>query len=113
MTWNYYFERGEIQDALTLIKEYGRWDKPIYTWAGGDYTYRVPEGDFILFRHSGYQSERRENEHAYPVIIRDPLEYLGLPDIKILPKGQKPKIGFCGLADRSWVDASWRSGKAS
>ena len=113
MTWNYYFERGKIQDALKLIKEYKRWDKPIYTWADGDYTYKVPKGYFILFRHNGYQSIRRKHERAYPVIIRAPLEYMGLPRIKILPKVQKPKIGFCGLADRNWFDSSLRAGRSS
>ena len=87
-TWNYYLERGYIQDALALIEEYSQWNKPIYTWVGGDHFYKLPEGDFILFRHNGYQSMRRKNEHAYPVIIRDPLEYLNLPGIKILQKEQ-------------------------
>ena len=110
-TWNYYFDVQEIQQALDLIEKYGQWNKPIYTWAGGDYSYIVPEGDFILYRHNGYQSRRRKNEHAYPVIIRDPLEYLGLPSIKILKKEKKPKIGFCGLANRNWIDGSLRAGK--
>ena len=98
---------------MALIEEYRQWNKPIYTWVGGDHSYRVPEGNFILFYHSGYQSIRRKNEHAYPVIIRDPLEYLNSADIKILPKEQKPKIGFCGLANKNLFDKSWRAGKNS
>ena len=113
LSWNYYFEHGKLKDALALIKEYEQWNKPIYTWAGGDHTYNVPDGNFILFRHCGYQSSRRKTEHAYPVIIRDPLEYLNLPGIKILQKESKPKIGFCGLADRNWIDGNWRAGKPS
>ena len=113
LTWNYYFEKGKIQDVLALLEEYRQWNKPVYTWAGGDQSYRVPEGDFFLFRHTGYQSLRRKNEHAYPVIIRDPLEYLGLSGIKILQKEKKPKIGFCGLAERNWIDGSWWSVKNS
>ena len=60
-TWNYYSEEGKVQDAMALIKEYQYWNKPIYTWAGGDFTLRIPEGDFILFCHNGYQSMRRKN----------------------------------------------------
>ena len=112
-TWNYYFDRGNIRDAMVLIEEYRQWNKPIYTWVGGDYSYRIPEGNFILFCHSGYQSIRRKNEHAYPVIIRDPLDYLNSAGIKILPKEQKPKIGFCGLANKNLIDGSWRAGKNS
>ena len=50
-TWNYYLERGYIQDALALIEEYSQWNKPIYTWVGGDHSYRIPDGNFILFYH--------------------------------------------------------------
>ena len=113
LSWNYYFEHGKLKDALALIKEYEQWNKPVYTWAGGDHTYNVPDGNFILFRHCGYQSLRRKNEHAYPVIIRDPLEYLNLKDIKILEKETKLKIGFCGLADRNWFEGGLRSVKIS
>jgi len=113
LSWNYYFEHGKIKDALALIKKYELWNKPVYTWAGGDHTYNVPDGNFILFRHCGYQSLRRKNEHAYPVIIRDPLESLKLKDIKILEKESKLKIGFCGLADRNWFDGCLRSVKIS
>ena len=98
---------------MGLIKEYQHWNKPIYTWAVGDYTLNVPEGNFILFRQSGYQSYRRNNEHACPVIIRDPLDYLNLPNIKILPKEQKPKISFCGLAERNWIEGNWWAMKNS
>lgn len=113
MTWDYYFEHGRLNDALVLIKEYGCWNKPIYTWVGGDHTYRIPEGNFFLFRCGGYQSMRRKNEHAYPVIIRDPLEYLCIPSIEVLQKEMKPKIGFCGLADKNWIDGSLRALKVS
>tara|TARA_Y100000588_G_C14248582_1_gene922494 strand:+ start:1235 stop:2257 length:1023 start_codon:yes stop_codon:yes gene_type:complete len=110
-TWNYYMDRGCVNDALTLIEEYRKWSKPIYTWIGGDHFYRIPEGDFILFCHNGYQSIRRNNEYAYPVIIRDPLKYLNLSKIRILPKDEKPKIGFCGLANKNWIDGNWRACK--
>lgn len=111
--WNYYFEEGEVQDAMALIKEYQYWNKPIYTWAVGDYTLKIPIGEFILFRQSAYKSYRRKNEHACPVIIRDPLDYLNNSEIKILPKEEKPRIGFCGLAESNWIDGSLRAGKIS
>ncbi len=111
LSWNYYYEKNKINDAIEILNEYENWDKPVYTWSTGDFTLKIPIGNYILFRHSCYKSMRRKNEHAYPVIIKDPLSILKLKKIKILSKDDKPKVGFCGITETKWVNAKLRSGK--
>jgi hypothetical protein len=57
---------------------------------GGDYN--IPD-DIILFRTSFYASERKKNEHAFPVFI---------PDIHKHSNGfsQNVSVGFCGDSNR-------------
>ena len=109
MTWNYYFENGTINKAVGLVKKYKKEQKKIFSWIEGDYNIKVPNGDFTWFHHGGYMSNRKKNQYSYPVIIRDPLKYLGMDQIKILKKNEKPKIGFCGLASHNTVDSLIRS----
>ena len=109
LTWNYYFDELRINKAIDSIGKYLHWDKPIFSWAGGDYTLKIPNQNAFLFRQNGYQSLRRENEHAYPVIIKDPLNYLNWKEIKIVKKEKNPKIGFCGLASNNWIDTNLRA----
>ena len=48
LTWNYYFEYKKIKIANDILKHYEVLNKPIITWASGDYTLKVPDGKFIL-----------------------------------------------------------------
>ena len=104
LTWNYYFEIGELNKVLNLLKLYYSFRKPIFTWVHGDYTYRIPEGDFIVFQHNIYKSKRKKNEYSYPVIISDPINELKVPGINIFKEIEVPSLGFCGLADISSFD---------
>ena len=104
LTWNYYFEMDIVNYASNMIAKYLYYDKPIFTWANGDFKLKIPGGNFFLFQNNCYHSKRKINEYAYPVIIRDPLKYLHMSSIKILDKENIPKIGFCGLSDNSWFD---------
>jgi len=113
LTWNYYFENEVVNEAMSLIDKYNKYNKPIYTWSIGDELYKVPEGNFFLFRQNGYQSTRRKNEYSYPVIIRDPMDYLKINKLIILDKEEKPRIGFCGLADKNWIHLLYRKTKVS
>ena len=108
LTWNYYFQKNKLDSAKEIIKKYEKWNKPILTWLEGDYNYKIPKGTFILFRRGGYQSERLEREYEYPVIIKDPLIFLDLKEIKILTKSKYPKVGFCGLSDKNILFSSFR-----
>ena len=104
LTWNYYFEYRRIDEATEILKQYYVFNKPIITWVTGDYTYKVPDGNFILLQHNLFRSKRKSNEYAYPAIIRDPFDYLKLYGINISSKLHKSSISFCGVANRHIID---------
>ena len=111
LTWNYYLERNQDNMAISIIKSYKKWKKPIYTWNTGDFSLKIPKGEFIVFKHDCYNSLLRVNEIPYPVIIRDPLEYLRMSKINILLKQDKPKVGFCGVSELGLLENKLRIGK--
>ena len=104
LTWNYYFENRKIIEACEILKYYETLNKLIITWVTGDYTYSVPSGKFIILQHNLYKSKQKKYEYAYPAIIRDPFEYLNLYGIPIASFFGKPKISFCGAANRNSFD---------
>ncbi len=104
LTWNYYFEKGELDIAINILKSYYDFSKPIFTWIQGDYTFKIPKGDFITFHHNLYRNKLKDNEYAYPVIIRDPFQNLKSSGVTIFPKGDQPSISFCGLADINFIE---------
>ena len=71
-----------------------------------DYTYNVPNGNFIFLQH---RSKRKNYEYAYPAIIRDPIDFLKLYGIPIASLFGKPKISFCGAANRNIIDNGGKS----
>ena len=76
LTWNYYFQYRKTNEANEIIKFYEMLNKPIITWVSGDYKFKVIDGNFIILQQSLYKSKRKNNEYAYPAIIRDPFDYL-------------------------------------
>ncbi len=99
LTWNYYFEYGKINEAKEILKYYEILNKPIITWVSGDYTHMVQDGNFILLQHNLYSSRRKNYEYAYPVIIRDPFDYLNFYGLNIASDFKNTSISFCGTAD--------------
>ena len=104
LTWNYYFEHRKLDDAADILKQYDVFNKPIITWVSGDYTHRLPDGNFIVLQHNLFRSTRRNNEYVYPAIIRDPLEYLKLYGISIKSKNENSSLSFCGVANNTVID---------
>ena len=104
MTWNYYFEFGKLNEAIKIIREYEPYKKPILTWASGDYSLRVPDGNFLLLQHNLYRSKLKKNHYAYPAIIRDPIKSLNLYGIDLSPESSSFSISFCGVANKRCAD---------
>ncbi|MAI85853.1 MAG: hypothetical protein CMF99_01505 [Candidatus Marinimicrobia bacterium] len=104
LTWNYYFQYGKTNEANEILKYYEMIGKPIVTWVSGDYTHRVIDGNFILLQQNLYESKRKNNEYAYPVIIRDPFDYLKFYGVNIASGFKKPSISFCGTANWTLLD---------
>ena len=104
LTWNYYFDYKKADDAKEILKYYEKFDKPIITWVSGDYTYRVLDGNFIILQQNLYASKRKNNEFAYPAIIRDPFNYLKFYGVNIASGFKKTSISFCGTANWTFLD---------
>ena len=104
LTWNYYFEYGKINEVKEILKHYEAFNKPIITWVSGDYKHKVPDGKFILLQHNLYKSKRKNNEHAYPAIIRDPFAYLNSYGINLVSEFEKTRISFCGASNWTVID---------
>ena len=111
LTWNYYLENNLSNEAISILKNYKIWKKPIYTWNTGDFSLKVPKGEFIIFKQDCYNSLLKTNEITYPVIIRDPLKYLKADKIKPCLKEDKPKVGFCGNTETGLLKSKLRLGK--
>lgn len=99
LTWNYYFEYGKTDEAKEILKYYEKLNKPIITWVSGDYTHMVQDGNFILLQHNLHKRRQKNYEYAYPVIIRDPFDYLNFYGVNIASGFKKNRISFCGLAN--------------
>ena len=104
LTWNYYFDYRKADEAKEIIKYYEMFNKPIITWVSGDYKHRVIDGNFIILQQNLYLSKRKKNEHAYPVIIRDPFDYLKFYGVNIAASSKKTSISFCGTANWTLLD---------
>ncbi len=104
LTWNYYFDFKKSDEAKEILKYYKKFNKPIITWVSGDYTHKITNGNFIILQHNLYESRRKNNEYAYPVIIRDPFIYLKFYGVNIAPSFKKASISFCGTANWTLID---------
>ena len=104
LTWNYYFENGIINEAYKVIRHYEKHSKPIITWVSGDYTHKIKEGSFFILQHNLYKSRQKLNEFAYPVIIRDPFDYIKTFGLTISSEKSKDSVSFCGTANRTVFD---------
>ena len=101
MTWNYYYEAREMSRALEFIESARAAGRPVVSWNAGDFGVRVPVEDVYVIRACGYQSRRRPRHTVTPVFVPDPFTRLGLADTPLLPRSDKPRIGFCGQTDHS------------
>ena len=104
LTWNYYLKYGKLSDAMNTIKEYEKYKKPILSWASGDYSLKIPDGNYILLQHNLSKSKLKKNQYAYPAIIRDPISNLKLYGIDVSSPFYNFSISFCGVANRNFID---------
>ena len=104
LTWNYYLEYGKLSDAMNTIQEYEKYKKPILSWTSGDYSLKIPEGNYVLLQHNLSKSKLKKNQYAYPAIIRDPIANLKLYGIDVLSPLNNFSISFCGVANRHFID---------
>ena len=68
LTWNYYLEYGKLNVATKILKEYERYKKPILTWASGDYSLKIPEGNYLLLQHNLFKSKQKKINMHIPLL---------------------------------------------
>lgn len=94
-------KEGLILDFIQKAKEAG---KEVITQTNGDFGITPRVKDVIVLRQNGYQSKRLPKQYALPSIFADPLqEYCHTDSIILRDKGEKPVIGFDGLAQVSFM----------
>ncbi len=110
MTWDYYFQSGQLREAEVFIEQAMSMNKPVAVWQNSDFGIRFPQyKNIFLFQTSGYRSTRSPRQFSKPVFIGDPLQELNMSGIALRKKSPQPVVGFCGQADHTFEHAlsSW------
>jgi len=105
--WNYYLKTNSTRIAEKNILEAKKARKKILIWVTGDYYIPLPKYDNIISLYSSpYKSKQNMGTLALPVIIQDPLTFLGLDTINLQNYTEIPFIGFCGQSDPDLILSS-------
>ena len=113
MAWNYYINTHNTSIADKFIRKAQENHKKMLIGVYGDYYIKLPNYEHIIGMYVGsYQSLCNYNEITLPVIIRDPLQYVGEDKICDRDYNLMPSIGFCGQVDSniiiSMLKMGWR-----
>ncbi|KAF2334193.1 exostosin domain-containing protein [Flavobacterium ginsenosidimutans] len=75
---------------------------PIWIYAGGDFGFALKNENVLTFRLGGFNSKLAANTCILPCFINDPYDKILKNDFFVLPKKEKPNIGFVGNANGSY-----------
>ncbi len=108
MSWNYYVISGKRESALKFIDQFSHQGKKIFIYNAGDIGLKIPFfPNVLIFRLAVNKTSRKENEIIIPPFILDPLKtFYDSRQIFMRTYGDLPKVGFCGFAKTSRVDAA-------
>lgn len=103
MSWNFYTDRGSLNEIKKLLKSVTKHKKPILSFLTGDFGVVVPDIPYLkVLRQSGATFQYKSTHQGMPSFIEDPLKkHFNTSEISILPFTSKPSIGFCGQAPRA------------
>ena len=100
----YYVLREKERLMLDFIQKAKDAGKEVITQTNGDFGITPKVKDVIVLRQNGYQSKRLPKQYAFPSIFADPLqEYCKTDSVIVRDKGEKPVVGFDGLAQVSFM----------
>ena len=100
----YYVLREKERLMLDFIQKAKDAGKEVITQTNGDFGITPKVKDVIVLRQNGYQSKRLPKQYAFPSIFADPLqEYCKTDSVIVRDKGEKPVVGFDGLAHVSFM----------
>lgn len=111
-TWNWYLETSRLHlvgEASDQARAHG---KSVVLFSAGDYAATVPFSGLTIFQPSAYRSRRFENGNrvfAMPAFIPDFVEIYCGGKLPLREKGDRPVVGFCGLAGGRWYQLLYRS----
>jgi hypothetical protein len=106
--WSVYYSNPLwMSQALDFCSAAEKTGKTVMSFSGGDQGITVPvSNNCLVYRQSGYRSNRRSNERTAPFFLSDPIEFF-IPesekDVLQRPLGEKPIVGFCGMAPHGLV----------
>lgn len=108
MSWNYYVKTGSEKSALKFISSCSAFRKKIFIYNAGDVGYKIPYfSNALIFRSAVNTGKRKDNELIIPAFINDPLKIIyNSHTIFQRSYNRKPKVGFCGFAKTSNLDAT-------
>lgn len=108
MSWNYYVLTGNRESALKFIDHFSQLGKKIFIYNAGDIGLKIPFfPNVLIFRLAVNKSPRKDNEIVIPPFIQDPLKtFYSSRKIFMRTYADQPKVGFCGFAKTSRVDAA-------
>ncbi|MDW5290736.1 exostosin family protein [Formosa sp. PL04] len=107
MSW-YYFARTKQMDlAYKFVEEAKQVVKPIWSINNGDFGVKLSKiKNLTVFRQGGYVINNQEGHVGYPSFIQDYLSLNNLKDLYLESNYDEfPKVGFCGQAKFSRVEA--------
>lgn len=98
----YYVLNKREKQMFEFIQRAKDAGKEVITQTNGDYGITPSIKDVIVLSQNGYQSKRFPKQYAFPCLFADPLqEFYNTSNILVRNKGEKPIIGFDGLAQVS------------
>jgi hypothetical protein len=107
MSWNYYSENKQTKKVIQFVKEVQQLKKTVLSFTNGDFGVNIPKiKNLIVYRLSGDRSKLPSNHIGLPSFINDPLlNYFQEQSISFNAYSEKPKIGFCGQTNASFINA--------
>lgn len=112
--WSAY-EGPARRRAVEHLDEAGRAGRRVVVWVDGDQEIDLDHPAAILFEQGPERSrpKRHATVHAWPVLIHDHLQDRFGGEVDPVPRGERPRVGFCGQAAASWSGhARFAAGKA-
>lgn len=101
---NFYFENRLQERLLAISQSCQKQSKKAYAYISGDFGVAFPEfSNITYFRMGGFASQLSENNKGFPVTINDHFQRIYHLENPIpRRKSEKPIVGFCGHASKSW-----------
>ena len=91
----FFAKRKDYENVLRSAKLFG---KPLWVYTAGDYGYTTNIPNSFTFRLGGFETKMSKTTFILPSFINDPYSQILTKDFSVLPKEDKPSIGFVGHA---------------